>query len=1148
MSDYVDSNFINRLPLTDPIPYLEEFRKLLLTMHYEDGIFMCAANQQCYGNKLVLSLFSNVIKAAILDTSNDSNANIIKIETISEYEFKVFKYFVYQNEFLPAEDMCLYYELSHVFKSEFLLEAVYRYVSKEKDDLDELLNFLRVQFLRQDKGLLQVILSARKISLEKLRTSTTVMLMEMEQLQRIDYKALIKSWNCLDALTFIECWIHGDYSKRSVYKGMLYCNVDLSTFDTHGVLTLPSNIFYNIINLCKAEEQLSYVQQFKNLRAGIYSYKEKNNTYGLYHCDIDYFRCHNIKKLTMEKGDGPWFEFVINWFSFNEAVNIKYLPEMLNYLDFTKLDRSFVERWIENNPTIKNNKDVYRFFINKIYGFKYIMDNYSINQYGNALNNDDVSVLKRNGIESTSQISNDGMFGESTQMPNMYIEEETEIYGNNLSKDTVFAKYLSDDTNSTIECDKLYADIDIKEMRNVSEVSCSTSSEEKIYYGPEVAVSQLNNNVDEVEDDVFIEAKEDQKVKSKICPKRNVSVKRVSTQSLPEPELYGNRRARRSANQSLRSKKDSVQSETKMPIFRSKKRSTEDVKVLMVGGESGISKEELKPARNLFYSSIKGEYEYFAELNRDRTLTKICKYEDNLFAVGGKNYVNNKWDSALELLLYNKEKNAWIEMDVCLDYDRAEHDISVINDKMYIIGGNIEKEDKYGVLMYDFNTERFTPIESSSNEIVYQHTNIVKNNAIYIVGGYKGNQTKLIQFFDPRIGRFELLPTPVCSHLQSATVLYNDIIYCVGGRKGSKSTSNPSSNLDFFDIRSGKWGSLAQLPTARYACGGSIIDDEIYVFGGACKNGGTLKIVEKYDIQSDRWYPVRSSMDLFFNTSSSKYSENFDVSTDMKEDNLFSKELSSKDTFMALTPPMSSFDRSPPNEDTEYKKSETYDFHKSFMSTNIMDNNNSTFDSFLTLLQKNLYANNTNVENRNNVYENNFKLFEDITNDFPNNNSINNLTSQYRISFIQNMLSVMMSNQMITSNETSTNNIQPQLFIPTQNDLSSIINNGQILNKLTKEQELSLLKISSNQKPVKKVQSNRLLLSQNSEINDEKPYKCDYHNCFKTFANKHLLKKHQFTHTGIRPHGCTFCGKRFSRRDNCLRHERSHINEFARLF
>ncbi|KAF7639643.1 hypothetical protein Mgra_00000968, partial [Meloidogyne graminicola] len=57
----------------------------------------------------------------------------------------------------------------------------------------------------------------------------------------------------------------------------------------------------------------------------------------------------------------------------------------------------------------------------------------------------------------------------------------------------------------------------------------------------------------------------------------------------------------------------------------------------------------------------------------------------------------------------------------------------------------------------------------------------------------------------------------------------------------------------------------------------------------------------------------------------------------------------------------------------------------------------------------------------------------------------------------------------------------------------------------------------------------------------EKPFFCSWPNCQKRFANKFLLKKHKFIHTGQKPHICQFCKKPFNRKDNLLRHKKTHL-------
>ncbi|KAI9472952.1 hypothetical protein BDB00DRAFT_860798 [Zychaea mexicana] len=52
----------------------------------------------------------------------------------------------------------------------------------------------------------------------------------------------------------------------------------------------------------------------------------------------------------------------------------------------------------------------------------------------------------------------------------------------------------------------------------------------------------------------------------------------------------------------------------------------------------------------------------------------------------------------------------------------------------------------------------------------------------------------------------------------------------------------------------------------------------------------------------------------------------------------------------------------------------------------------------------------------------------------------------------------------------------------------------------------------------------------------ERPYVCDTAGCPWKFARPHDLKRHQLLHSGIKPHKCPHCDRRFARRDALRRH------------
>ncbi|KAK6725745.1 hypothetical protein RB195_004206 [Necator americanus] len=62
----------------------------------------------------------------------------------------------------------------------------------------------------------------------------------------------------------------------------------------------------------------------------------------------------------------------------------------------------------------------------------------------------------------------------------------------------------------------------------------------------------------------------------------------------------------------------------------------------------------------------------------------------------------------------------------------------------------------------------------------------------------------------------------------------------------------------------------------------------------------------------------------------------------------------------------------------------------------------------------------------------------------------------------------------------------------------------------------------------------------------ERPYTCTW-DCGKSFHSNSALKMHERTHNGERNHSCGICGKLFSKRSHCQRHEMSvHPREAAR--
>lgn len=60
---------------------------------------------------------------------------------------------------------------------------------------------------------------------------------------------------------------------------------------------------------------------------------------------------------------------------------------------------------------------------------------------------------------------------------------------------------------------------------------------------------------------------------------------------------------------------------------------------------------------------------------------------------------------------------------------------------------------------------------------------------------------------------------------------------------------------------------------------------------------------------------------------------------------------------------------------------------------------------------------------------------------------------------------------------------------------------------------------------------------------NNRPYKCSFNGCNKSYSNKSRLIVHERTHTGIRPFQCKLCFKTFNEKGNLKTHMGFHLNQ-----
>ncbi|MGD6851984.1 MAG: Kelch repeat-containing protein [Candidatus Bathyarchaeia archaeon] len=192
---------------------------------------------------------------------------------------------------------------------------------------------------------------------------------------------------------------------------------------------------------------------------------------------------------------------------------------------------------------------------------------------------------------------------------------------------------------------------------------------------------------------------------------------------------------------------------------------------------------------------------------------------------------------------------------------RGEFGIAVVSGKIYVIGG-IDSDDtplgtveEYNPATNQWITKTSMPTPRSGFAVA------VIDGKIYAIGGtigngYLGNN----EMYNPVIDRWETkssMPTPRAG-LSASTV--NGEVYLIGGEKYSNVYPFYAETgiNEVYDPVNDTWSTRTSLPTAVKGYASAVIDNKIYVIGGAKQpsaTGNDILVINNqvYDTQTDSW-------------------------------------------------------------------------------------------------------------------------------------------------------------------------------------------------------------------------------------------------------------------------------------------------------
>ena len=232
---------------------------------------------------------------------------------------------------------------------------------------------------------------------------------------------------------------------------------------------------------------------------------------------------------------------------------------------------------------------------------------------------------------------------------------------------------------------------------------------------------------------------------------------------------------------------------------------------------------------------------------------KFSRSADNAISAGKNLFYRKIGLFIIFLLLFSVHIHAqdpWKNI-THLPTARGATSASVINDKIYVIGGNtgapnwIEKAENE---VYDPSTEAWDTTKSSMPTPRGWLTSAVVNDTIYAIGGGYPTHSNKNEAYDPVTDTWTTkAPIPGVGRRGMQSCVVDGIIYVMGGNESSRDcfAYNPATNewVEKTSIPVGGGGDLAV----------AVYNGKIYTFGGGYYTVGVYSSVYAYNPQTDLW-------------------------------------------------------------------------------------------------------------------------------------------------------------------------------------------------------------------------------------------------------------------------------------------------------
>ncbi len=196
-------------------------------------------------------------------------------------------------------------------------------------------------------------------------------------------------------------------------------------------------------------------------------------------------------------------------------------------------------------------------------------------------------------------------------------------------------------------------------------------------------------------------------------------------------------------------------------------------------------------------------------------------------------------------------------------------DAAHLNGKLYVPAGiNFQSELEPRQFVYDIAANTWATAATPPGDVFLYATVADEARGVYYqIGGVSFSENvavNAVRAYDPRANTWSSLPPLLAARFAHEAALINGKLYVAGG----SDTVNTLTSAEVFDFSTQTWATLAPLPRARrYAVNGLGADEAgrpLWFLAAGEEAGGlpALGNVEAYDLAANRWFTLDNSFNL----------------------------------------------------------------------------------------------------------------------------------------------------------------------------------------------------------------------------------------------------------------------------------------------